>query len=310
MENESAVQHPENRVLMGPKADKALVQLGSPKIRRRVRVARIADTVQRCTQQYLGLPVGHLLLGCWLRGLPGATAIERFGLPRHSLEDHLGAKALTLLVDPRALVRIVSFRPRKVEKRPSALAFIWNGQWDLRRFDVRLDTYQFISEIDENRDHLERTAFFREMMAHIEQGNPWSSHRQGILLDTPEKIKTYLRIYMGYLDDMAVKGYVADMTHDDLGVAISSEGRILKINRGLHRLAMAQRVGLSQIPVRVRAVHRTWWNQVTDGASGQLALERMCQALKDCVPEQAPGPMDPLPGVPSSLDFWPPRRAT
>lgn len=308
MENESAVRHPEGRVLMGPRADKALVQLGSPKIRRRVRIARIADAVQSRTQQYLGLPVGHLLLKCWLRDLPGAGAIERFGLPRHSLEDHLGAQALTLLVDPRALIRVVAFRPRKVEKRPSSLAFIWDGQWDLRRDDVRLDTYKLISEIDENRDHLERTAFFREMMGHIEQGRPWSSHRQGILLDTPEKIKTYLRIYIGYLDNMAVKGYVADMTHDDLGVAISSEGRILKINRGLHRLGMAQRVGLPQVPVRVRAVHRAWWDRVTDGASGQLALERMCQALKDCVPDQAPGPMDSSPSLPVSEGFWPPRR--
>src|SRR5690606_1036981 len=130
-----------------------------------------------------------------------------------------------------------------------------------------------------------------------------------ILLDTPEKIKTYLRIYIGYLDDMAVKGYVASMTHDDPGVAISREGHILKINRGLHRLAMAQRVGLAQLPVRVRAVHRAWWDQVTDGASGQLALERMCRALKNCVPEQAPGPMDEQPSVPLSEDFWPPRRS-
>ena len=308
-EDESAVRSAKGRVLTGPKADKALNQLASPKIRRRVLVARLADAVQTSTQRHLGVPAGHVLLGCWLRGLPGARTVERTGLPRHALEEHVGAQALTLQVDPRALVRIVAFRPRKVEKRPSSLAFIWDGQWDLRREDVRLDTYEFIRDIDENRDHLDRTAFFREMMAQIEQGRPWSSHRKGILLDTPEKIRTYLRVYIGYLDDMAIKGYVASMTHDHLGVAISREGRILKVNRGLHRLAMAQRVGLPRIPVRVRAVHRAWWNRVTEGASGQLALERMCDALKACVPEQAPGPMDEQASPPLSEDFWPPRRS-
>src|SRR5690606_27353334 len=108
----------------------------------------------------------------------------------------------------------------------------------------------------------------------------------------PEKIKAYLRVYIGYLDSMATNGYMAAVTRDDLGVAISREGRILKINRGLHRLAMAQRVGLPAIPVQVRAVHRIWWNEVTRGTSGLTALQRVCEALQTCEAEQDPGPLD------------------
>ena len=79
-------------------------------------------------------------------------------------------------------------------------------------------------------------------MKRIEQGNPWESYQQGVFLDTPEKIIEYLRIYLGFLDDMARDGFDPKRGKDALGVVISRDGRILKINRGLHRLAMAQRL--------------------------------------------------------------------
>ncbi|MGB6103145.1 MAG: hypothetical protein WBF88_04770 [Pusillimonas sp.] len=295
---------------MGPETDKALAQFGSPAIRRRVVLAHLTAAVRTRAQRYLGMPVGNVLLRRWLHDKPGARLIERAGLPRHNLEAFLGAQALTLHIDPRSLIRNVDSLPRKDEKRPSSMAFIWDGRWDLRRNDLRVGTrYRFISDIDENRAQLERVEQFQELVACIDRGEPWSSHQQGILLDTPDKIKNYLRVYIDYLDDMAARGYIASVTRDDLGVAISREGRILKINRGLHRLAMAQRVGLPRIPVRVRAVHRLWWEQVTRGASGELALERMCEALQACVAEQAPGPLDEAPSTFSSDGFWPPSRA-
>src|SRR5690606_29230266 len=94
------------------------------------------------------------------------------------------------------------------------------------------------------------------------------------------------------LDNMAAHGFDPSRGKDTLGVAISREGRILKINRGLHRLAMAQRLGLTTIPVRVRCVHRLWWNQVVQGAAGHAALERVRLALRDCVPEEDAGLQD------------------
>ena len=128
------------------------------------------------------------------------------------------------------------------------------------------------------------------------------------MLDTPEKILRYLEVYVGFLDSMATEGYRPERTRDEIGVAISRQGRILKINRGLHRLAMAQRVGLPSIPVRVRCVHREWWNKIVDGAWGETALARVRAALKDCVPEERPGPLDldAAPLLPE--DFWPPAR--
>ena len=108
---------------------------------------------------------------------------------------------------------------------------------------------------------------------------------------------------------MAQDGFDLRRGKDALGVVISREGRILKINRGLHRLAMAQRLGLPSVPVQVRHVHRLWWDRVTAGATGELALHRMQQALHRCVPETKPGPLDRDPDTGLKDDFWPAPRA-
>jgi hypothetical protein len=60
-------------------------------------------------------------------------------------------------------------------------------------------------------------------------------------------------------------------------VAVSRGGLLLKINRGLHRLAMAQYLGLETVPVR--AVHREWWTREIGNATGVAALERLREAL-------------------------------
>lgn len=142
----------------------------------------------------------------------------------------------------------------------------------------------------------------------IEDGNPWGSHQLGVLLDTPEKISAYLQVYLDFLDDMAQHGFDPGRGKDPIGVAISRHGTILKVNRGLHRLAMAQHLGLASIPVQVRHVHRLWWNRVTQGATGKAALLKLQQALLHCVPEEHPGPLDEEPEAHFPEDFWPAPR--
>lgn len=306
-------EHRENshaRQLLGPGADEAFIPLASPRIRRRVRIAHLTERWRGALQQSVGLPLGRIAHRRWTNDKAESRYIEALGLSRHALEEALGSAALTLHVDPRKLIRIAVHAPRHVEKRPSSLAFIWDGNWDLRREDLRVGTrYRLISELDEHRNHLERTARFKELMDCIERGEPWASHQQGVLLDTPEKILDYLRVYLDFLDDMAANGFDPSRGKDPIGVAISREGRVLKINRGLHRLAMAQRIGLPSIPVRVRCVHRIWWDRITQGAGGVAAIESIRHALQECIPEESPGPMDEDPAPTLSDDFWPAARA-
>lgn len=279
--------------MLGPGADEAFAPLTTPKIKQRVLVAHLTVKYRLAIQQYIGRPLGRRLLQRWMQNKTASQCVEAFGLPRHIIEEVLGDDALTLHVDPRKLTRITEPNPQSDEKRPSSLAFIWNGSWDQYSEDLRDGSrYQLISELDENRGQLERTTHFQKLMACIEQGSPWASHQKGVLLDSSEKIRDYLQIYIDFMDDMAINGFDPSRGKDALGIAITRHGRIVKVNRGLHRLAMAQRVGLPSIPVRVRSVHRLWWNEVTQGSTGIAALEKLQAALQHCTPEDAPEATD------------------
>lgn len=295
-----------SKAITGPQADPAFAAVAAPEIRHRVLLAHLVHRVRRFSEACIGRPIGGLLLKIWLHNWPGARWIEQLGLPRHNLTTLLGKDALTLHVNPRELFQFAMHPPRKVKKRPSSLAFIWDGDWDLRRNDLRAGFWiAHMRDLDHNRDHLERTEKYRSLMAEIDAGRPFHSHQEGVYLDSSERVIDYLKIYLGFLDNMAVNGYDESRAKDGLGVVISREGRILKVNRGLHRLAMAQWVGLPTVPVHVRHVHRQWWENVTHGVTGQQALDRVRDALALCTPEQERGPLSEEPPTEIPDDFWP-----
>ncbi|RTZ41745.1 hypothetical protein EKL30_14430 [Candidimonas sp. SYP-B2681] len=295
--------------LLGPAGHPAFAPLTPKIVQPRVLLAYMQHAFRDWSQRYVGLPLDRMLFDVWMRNKPGADYIVARGLPRRALETALGKEALTLDINPRELIRTDVRNGGGTEKPPSSLFFLWDGNWDLRRQDLRVGRrYRLIADIDENRDDLTRTERYQEHLAALKSGHPWRSHQAGILLDTPDKIYRYLQVYLAFLDSMASVGYVPERCRDEIGVAVSRDGRILKINRGLHRLAMAQRVGLPTIPVRVRAVHRLWWQRVVGDGRGEAALARVRSALRDCVPEQEPGPLDSQPQPILPEEFWPPAR--
>ncbi|SFT81686.1 hypothetical protein [Halomonas saccharevitans] len=284
----------EKRVPIAPAGDPAFAPLYDRRMFWPVQRARAQVALRDRTLERVALPLERWLFTLWSRGRPSPELMERRGLPRRAVEEAL-EDDLVLHVDPRALIRSTHWRGYPKRCRPSSSAFIWDGEWDQRRGNLlRSSRYRFISDLDDHRDDLRKTERFRELKARLNAGQPWSSHQQGILLDSEDRILTYLRVYLSFLDDMAVRGFDAGRGKDQLGVAVSREGRLIKINRGLHRLAMAQRLGLPLVPVTVKAVHREWWESVTQGAFGQEALERVRAALVECLPETEPGPLDPV----------------
>lgn len=253
------------------------------------RVIRLRGAVQ----QGVVRPLETALFSYWQRGWPGGDLVARRGLPRRVVDARLSA-ALVVEIDPRQLIRDRNAAGVGGKKNPSS-AFIWDGDWDRSRGDLRFGSrYRFISDLDENRDDLTRTERFRQYRSRLAAGNPWRSRSQGLVLDSEEKILAYLHTYLGYLDHMATHGFDASLGKDALGVAVTRDGTLLKINRGLHRLAMAQRLGLPSIPVVVRAVHRQWWARVVQGARGEQALARVAAALPGCLPAREPGDLDPV----------------
>lgn len=294
-------------VPLAPAGDEAFAPLYDMQMRWPVRRAWLQLMVREAVQATLGMPLERALMSAWLRRLPGRGTIERLGLPRRALEKTLG-DVLILHVAPRELIRGVRRTACPRRQRPSSMTFIWNGEWDQYRSDLRTGSrYGLISELATHREALTETRRFHALAQRLAEGYPWRSHQQGVLLDSHARILIYLRAYLGFLDDMAERGFDASLGKDALGVAVSRDGRLLKINRGLHRLAMAQYLGLETVPVQVRAVHREWWAREVGNATGVAALERLRESLGQCVPETAPGANDPalLPG-----EFhWPePRR--
>lgn len=285
----------DKRVPVAPAGDPAFAPLYDRRMFWPVQRARAQVALRDRTLESVALPLERRFFSLWCRGRPGAEWVERRGLPRRAVEEALGS-SLVLQVDPRALIRSTHWRGYDKRRRPSSSSFIWDGEWDLRRGHLlHSSRYRFISDLDDHRDDLRKTERFRELKARLDAGHPWSSHQQGILLDSEDRILTCLRVYLSFLDDMAARGFDAGRGKDRLGVAVSREGRLIKINRGLHRLAMAQRLGLPSVPVSVKAVHREWWERVTRGARGEEALARVKTALADCLPEIEPGPLDPEP---------------
>ncbi|ART63972.1 hypothetical protein [Kushneria marisflavi] len=274
------------------KDDDAFASLGSERLRWSKRRVRLQEWLKSSFQQQVGIPFEEFWFQRWLKGQPGGAQLERVGLPRRSIEKRLGDR-LVVHIHPRDMIRDVNFKGVG-GKRPSSSAFLWDGEWDESRGDLRHGSrYEFITDLDEHRDDLTRTRRFQAHAARLKAGKPWASAHEGILLDSEEKILAYLNIYLTFLDDMACHGFDTSRSKDTLGVVVTREGHLLKINRGLHRLAMAQRLGLASIPVTVMAVHRQWWERVTAGTTGQVALDRLACALVDCTPEQRPGRLDP-----------------
>ncbi|WP_280565242.1 hypothetical protein [Chromohalobacter sp. 48-RD10] len=281
----------ERRLPTPPAGDPAFAPLEDPRMYWPVQRARVAKTVREGAQS-LGVPVELCLLDLWKHALPGAAWVERIGLPRRAVELTLGDQ-LILHVNPNELIRGTSWGGWPHKHRPTSSAFIWDGEWNLRRGDLRQGSRaHFIADIDANRDDLSQSEAFAKYMARLKAGKPWSSHQQGILLDSEARILTFLKVYLSFMDDMAIRGFDSTRGKDMLGVAVTREGRLLKINRGLHRLAIAQHIGLPTVPVVVKAVHRQWWARVTQDTRGRDALTSMCEGLVACTPETASGALD------------------
>lgn len=276
-----------------PGGDPSFSSLADARMFWPVQRTRLQLAVREGFQAVVGTPLEQMIFFLWKRGLYGSSISENLGLPRRVIEQKVG-NGLTIYIKPRELIRSTHWNDLPKRRRPSSSAFIWDGDWDLRRGDLRYGSrYRFISDLMHHRDDLTQSDAFYRFKADVDKGRPWSSRHLGVLLDSEDRIYEYLNIYLSFIDDMAINGFDQGKGKDDLGVVVSREGKLIKINRGLHRLAMAQYLGLPSIPVRIKAVHRQWWENVTQHTYGIEALEQVVKALQDCQPEQQPGPLDP-----------------
>lgn len=260
------------------------------RLRRKMLTSRLGYQAKETFKRHLGKPVEEWLFHRWLTQRVGGRWLIEQGLPRRSVEAYLGEQ-LELRLNPRRLMRDFSYPaafPDRIARRKASNLFLWSGDWDQpRQYLADSGRTRLIQDIWCHRLAPERSETFRQLKQQLEQGRPFRSHHKGMLLDSEQRILEYLRLYLLYMENMACFGFDRHEGKDRLGVAIDRHGRIIKTNKGLHRLAMAQVLGLSEIAVRVRSVHRLWWDEVARQARGRDALERVAAALQECTP--APG---------------------
>lgn len=190
-----------------PSGDPAFMPLADSRMYWPVQYARLQAGLRERFQAKVGVPFERAMLLLWQRGDPGGQWVERQGLPRRAVEHQLSSE-LVVQVDPCQLLRMRDWRGFPKRQRPSSSAFIWEGEWDLRRSDLlRGQRYEFISDLATHRHDLSASAAFQRLNKRLTKGDPWKSHQQGLLLDTPERIVAYLRVYLGFMDDIAQNGF-------------------------------------------------------------------------------------------------------
>ncbi|PMR76440.1 RNA polymerase sigma factor [Billgrantia endophytica] len=265
-----------------PTGERAYPPLYDPALRHRMLKSRIAFTIKEGFKRRLGGPLENGLLHRWLESKPGSAMLEAQGLPRRSIEAYLDGK-LDLEVDTSVLHKGINFPrsfPNRALRRKASNVFIWPGDWDLVLTELaESDRREFITDLWQHRLDLTASHGYARLLAALERGAPVSSHRQGILLNSEARILTYLQRYRLYMEDMSCFGFKASMGSDRLGVAIDRDGNLIKINKGLHRLAMAQVLGIQRVTVRIRAIHQLWWLQKKGRAEGKAALANVESAL-------------------------------
>ncbi|WP_162148481.1 hypothetical protein [Halomonas huangheensis] len=279
----------QSQMPLTPSGENADPRLFDPILAPRMRLSRLSLRTKQHVDQYVVQPLANSMLTIWMHQLPGAQHIERWGLPRHSVEARF-QQALDIEVTPRDLVRNMnyprSFPDRRVRHGINK-RLLWDGDWDQRLEYFRASRrMHFITDIWEHRRNLCNSRSYHQLAERLAHGNPIASHSDGIMLDRPERIHAYLRRYVLYMESMACFGFDNQLGKDPLAAAVDRNGGLVKINKGLHRLAMAQVLGIPRITIRVRGIHHLWWQQVTAGTTGIAAMERMLAALPNCPPSR------------------------
>lgn len=267
-----------------PTGERAHPLLYDPAIRRRMLRSRIAFIFNRGFKRYLGRPLEDWLFRRWLSNKPGSAVLERKGLMRRSVEAYLGDK-LDIQLDPYRLQRGLNYPasfPDRTLRRAVSNLFLWSGDWDLPTpLLAETSTQHFVSDIWQHRLNLSNSDSYAELLMKLEQQGQLRMHHQGILLNSPERILDYLNHYRFYIEDMSCFGFKAEQGKDRLGVAIDRNGSLIKIRQGLHRIAMAQTLGIQRITVRVKAVHQNWWQCQTEGAKGKEAMRKLSNSIAE-----------------------------
>jgi hypothetical protein len=106
---------------------------------------------------------------------------------------------------------------------------------------------------------------------------------------TPAQIEAYLRDCVELVESMRDHGYREQPGDDDINVAVTRDGSMVKTSAGRKRIAAARLAGVQRIPVRVANVHMAWWRMQRTRHDGPEE-ERLRRALEQVAADSARTP--------------------
>ncbi|MCK8824303.1 hypothetical protein [Fuchsiella alkaliacetigena] len=155
------------------------------------------------------------------------------------------------------------------------------GDWDLDTIPYReYETYQHMEELYNCNYNYQETERYQELMELIERGETFK-HKGPVMKSKEDIEERYFGRYIKTFRSMEEKGYI-NKRLDDLGyVAISRKGEIVKMQRGRHRLAIAQLVGIESFPVKIKYIHPQWIEkQLEQSSANELSLDFLRESLQ------------------------------
>lgn len=148
------------------------------------------------------------------------------------------------------------------------------GDWDLRCTEVENHpTHELMASLVEN-DFVPG----KSKSAMFEYYRKKGRYDRSAVAKAEKNTVAYCRKYNELYSSLASSGYRAGMAGDEVGVAMSRNGTVIKDSNGHHRFALARLLGISEVVAEVRFVHKSW---LAGASRKKPAEERIRQKLMD-----------------------------
>jgi hypothetical protein len=227
------------------------------------------------------------------------TAALSYAIPFPLAERVLG-DALLIMANPQDMRHWLVSEAKSEEKleTPRDYFLVDGPLGPLRR---RLEDSQLDAEARELiacQGDYRSTGLFETLSRRL--GKNGAFHRNGVLFRTPADIDAYCRHHLELIESIKAHGVVRrselarvgaaasrstpnaaflERVEADAGVAVGSNGRLLRYRGGFHRTAAARELGLVRMPVQVKLVHLDWLRRVVE-ETGLEPFSALVEGLK------------------------------
>jgi len=212
-------------------------------------------------------------------------------------------RSLTFWTSPQKLgMRLDTQMSDGGKHRLRSERFIDHSDWsNAVRPEAKLIEHKTMVQLVRYRSAYPEMPVFRELLQRAKKGGP--ARRLQMHLTTEEMIHAYFRHYLDLIEDIEATGmkdryalgpyFIPDgkggsrlSPHQsrNIGVAVAPDNSLVRFLGGRHRLAIAQALGLTLVPVELRLVHADWMLSEVE-RTGLTPVEAI-RRFVGCIPDE------------------------